>query len=95
MVRICGMHTSEANWEVYGKAQEGISEGSGVREAVGKYSYHCPTNGPQPHCQRRSLTMRVGLPQPNERVAGGGTPPRPGGFFIGAPWVHSDADDRR
>src|SRR6266404_3403870 len=53
----------------------GISEGPRIREAVGTDSYHCPTDGPQHHCRRRSLTTPCWLPQPNERAAGGGMSP--------------------
>jgi|SRR5450631_4281217 hypothetical protein len=34
----------------------GSGEGRGIREAVGTYSYLCPTDGPQHHRRRRSLT---------------------------------------
>jgi hypothetical protein len=67
--------TRYASWEVW-QGAGGISEGPGIRKAVGKYSYHCPTDGPQPHRQRRSLTTPWWLPQPTKRVAGGDTPPR-------------------
>ena len=34
----------------------GSGKGRGIREAVGTYSYLCPTDGPQHLCGRRSLT---------------------------------------
>ena len=46
-----------ANWEVYGKAQEGLAKDPAFQTADGEYSNHSPTDGPQPHRQRRSLKI--------------------------------------
>jgi hypothetical protein len=40
----------------------GSGEGPGIREAVGTYSYYCPTDGSQHLSRRRSLTTPCWLP---------------------------------
>lgn len=38
--------TRYANWEVYGKAQEGLAKDPAYAKADGKHGIHCPVDGP-------------------------------------------------
>jgi hypothetical protein len=67
--------TRYASWEVYGKTQEAVAKDEGIREALGTYSYLCPTDWPQHLRGRRSLTR-------HRAIVAKRPPVHAGGFFF-------------